>query len=81
MSNLTEEEKKYLIKLGNQIREVRNSKAWTQKKLGGEIEKERAYISKIERGLQNVTFLTLVKLADVLDCDVTTFTKNIPDIE
>ncbi|MCD8041426.1 MAG: helix-turn-helix transcriptional regulator [Tannerellaceae bacterium] len=72
------EKNKNLIILGDQIREVRHSKAWTQKILAKQAGMERTYISKIERGVQNVAFLTLVKLAETLNCDVAAFTQNIP---
>ncbi|MCD8177968.1 MAG: helix-turn-helix domain-containing protein [Tannerellaceae bacterium] len=75
---ITEEEKKYLIELGNQVRDLRHSKAWTQKTLGKKAGMNRGYISDIERGARNVAFLTLVKLAETLNCDVAAFTQNIP---
>ncbi len=72
------EKNKYLVDLGNQIRELRNSKAWTQQTLADEADMDLSYFGEIERGIRNATFLNLVKIADALGCDVATFTKNIP---
>lgn len=69
---------KYLIELGNQIREERKKKGLSQEQLAFDADVDRSYIGGIERGERNVSFLTLVKIADCLDCDVAKFTKGIP---
>jgi transcriptional regulator with XRE-family HTH domain len=68
----------YLIALGNQIRELRKTKGLSQERLALEADVDRSYIGGIERGERNVSFLTLIKIAICLDCDVAKFTKNIP---
>lgn len=70
---------KHLIELGNQIRERRKTKGLTQEQLAFEAEVDRSYAGGIERGERNVSFLTLVKIAKSLDCDIATFTKQIPN--
>ncbi|MCD8178219.1 MAG: helix-turn-helix domain-containing protein [Tannerellaceae bacterium] len=72
------EKNKYLVELGNQIRDVRNHKGWTQDMLADAVGIDRAYLSGIERGVRNVTFLSLVKIAEQLECDIASFTINIP---
>lgn len=72
------EKDKYLSALGNQIRELRKSKGLSQEELAFKAEVDRSYVGGIERGERNVSFLTLVKIAYCLACDVANFTKGIP---
>lgn len=69
---------KHLIELGNQIREARKKKGLSQEQLAFDADVDRSYVGGIERGERNVSFLTLIKLAECLDCDVAKFTKGIP---
>jgi len=64
--------------LGDQIRELRKAKGLSQEQLALQAEVDRSYVGGIERGERNVSFLTLVKIADCLECDVAKFTKGIP---
>lgn len=68
----------HLINLGLQIRELRKSKGLSQEQLALMAEVDRSYIGGIERGERNVSFLTLVKIANCLECDIAKFTKGIP---
>lgn len=52
--------------LGRRIRTLRNAKGWTQEKLGAASEISYKFIGEIERGLQNPSFETLVKIAAAL---------------
>lgn len=69
---------KHLIELGNQIRELRKINGLSQEQLALQAEVDRSYVGGIERGERNVSFLTLVKIAECIGCDVAKFTKNIP---
>jgi transcriptional regulator with XRE-family HTH domain len=69
---------RHLIELGEQIRELRKSKDLSQEQLALKAEVDRSYVGGIERGERNVSFLTLVKIAACLECDVAKFTKGIP---
>lgn len=69
---------KHLTELGDQIRELRKAKGLSQEQLALQAEVDRSYVGGIERGERNVSFLTLVKIADCLECDVAKFTKGIP---
>ncbi len=69
---------KHLLELGNQIRELRKSKGLSQEQLALQAEVDRSYVGGIERGERNVSFLTLVKIAECLGCDIAKFTKHIP---
>ena len=54
------------VLLGRRIRALRNAKGWTQEKLGAASEISYKFIGEIERGLQNPSFETLVKIAAAL---------------
>ena len=71
----------YLKELGNQIRKLRKSKGLSQEQLALNAGVDRSYIGGIERGERNVSFLTLVKIAECLECDIACFTKGIPNGE
>ncbi|MCI0715783.1 MAG: helix-turn-helix transcriptional regulator [Chlorobi bacterium] len=51
----------------------------SQEKLANLAEIDRSYVGSIERGERNVSFLTLVKLAKCLECNVSEFAKDIPN--
>ncbi|HEY5463998.1 MAG TPA: helix-turn-helix transcriptional regulator [Hanamia sp.] len=72
---------KHLQELGNLIRELRKSRGLSQEQLALQAEVDRSYVGGIERGERNVSFLTLVKIAECLDCDIAKFTKGIPNDE
>lgn len=76
---LLERKNKYLVELGKRIKQVRKTKELSQEQLALKAEIDRSYMGGIERGERNVTFLTLVKLATCLGCDVAEFTKGIPN--
>lgn len=69
---------KHLKKLGLQIRELRKSKSLSQESMALQAGIDRSYMGSIERGERNVSFLTLVKIAEVLERDISNFTNNIP---
>lgn len=39
---------------------------------------DRSYVGRIERGDHNLTFLSLVKIARALECDVAALTIGLP---
>lgn len=69
---------KHLKKLGQQIREIRKIRDFSQEELALKAGVDRSYMGGIERGERNISFLTLVKIAVSLDCDIAKFTKGIP---
>jgi transcriptional regulator with XRE-family HTH domain len=54
------------VLLGNRIRVIRKAKGWTQEALGAKADISYKYVGEIERGQQNPSFDTLVKIADAL---------------
>jgi transcriptional regulator with XRE-family HTH domain len=59
-----------LAALGNAIKEVRLSKDISQERLALLAEVDRSYVGRVERGDNNVTVLTLSRLAAALDISV-----------
>lgn len=53
--------------LGTAIREVRLKRGLSQEALGLEAGLDRTYISSVERGRRNISFDSLVKIAETLD--------------
>lgn len=60
-----------LVKLGEAIRRVRQSKNISQEKLALLAEVDRSYVGRVERGDNNAAILTLSKLAKALDISLT----------
>lgn len=58
-------------KFSTRLRELREQVSWTQDDLAGELECDRAYVSQLERGVQNPSLLTMVKLAKIFSVDIT----------
>jgi len=59
-----------LIKLGNQIRDIRASKGFSQEGLAAAATLGRTYMGRVERGEQNISIQNLIKIAFVLNIDV-----------
>jgi len=53
--------------VGTRIRQLRNDKEWSQTELGYQSELDKSVIQRIERGTDNSTLKTLLKIADALD--------------
>jgi len=66
---------KLLIPLAHAVRAQRESLGLSQEKLAEKCGFDRTYISMIERGKRNPSFLNLLKLADGLDTSVSKLTE------
>ncbi len=55
-----------LKRLGAHVRELRAAKDWTQEDLAGECGLDRSYVSGLEVGRRNPTYLNLLKLVKAL---------------
>lgn len=62
----TNNEKRILITIGNNIRKFREKKGWSQEELAFECGLHRTYIGSVERGERNITILNLIKITDCL---------------
>jgi len=69
-------EKKYLNHLGAKLREIRLSKSYSQSQLAIDTNMEISQISRIERGVLNTSVLTLLKIAVVLDVELSDLLPN-----
>lgn len=66
---MLDENKLYMIRLGNAIKARRISLGLSQEKLANELEIDRKHLSSIENGKQNMTFGTYFKICIGLDID------------
>jgi transcriptional regulator with XRE-family HTH domain len=55
-----------LKRLGERIRQLRTAKNWTQEDLAGESGLDRSYVSGLEVGRRNPTYLILRRVAKTL---------------
>ena len=62
----SEIEKENLLILWNKIKIKRVSLGWSQSKLAEESNIDRSYISMVERGETNVTYLKILQIWDAL---------------
>jgi transcriptional regulator with XRE-family HTH domain len=70
---MTELESTYLKALGKNISRLRRIKGLSQLDVCSEIKMEKSNLSSIENGRQNITTLTLYKIANVLKIDMKDF--------
>lgn len=68
----------YLDILGKRIRARRAQLGMSQEGLAHEAGLDRSYVGRIERGEHNLTFVSLVKIARAMGCDVAALTAGIP---
>lgn len=59
------------------IRYYRDQKGWTQEKLADHAKIDEKNLGKIERGVQEPYFLTLYKIASVLDVSLDSLSANL----
>ncbi len=55
-----------LVRLGRNLRKVREARGWSQEELAFRCGVHRTYVGAVERGEYNVTILTLRKLTRTL---------------
>ena len=68
----------YLDILGKRIRAHRAQLGMSQEGLAHEAGLDRSYVGRIERGEHNLTFVSLVKIARAMGCDVAALTHGLP---
>jgi transcriptional regulator with XRE-family HTH domain len=68
-----------LAKLGLRIRKIRKAKGMSQEELGFASELDRTYISDLERGNRNPSYLGLRKLEIGLETTLSEILANIDD--
>lgn len=60
-----------LIKIGNNIKKIRQKENLSQEELAFKVGLHRTYIGSVERGERNITILNLIKIAESLRADLT----------
>lgn len=70
-----------LIKLGNQIRDIRASKGFSQEGLAAAATLGRTYMGRVERGEQNISIQNLIKIAFTLNVDVGVLIPPLSELE
>lgn len=73
-NNQSNEEK--LKSLGYAIRSRRLDKKMTQHELGMAAGVHRTYITDVENGSRNLTFLTLLRISSALHCELSEIVKD-----
>lgn len=68
---MTEDEEQLLIDFGNRLRILRTKKNLSQEKFADLTQLDRTYISGLERGKRNPSFIILLKLASCLNSPIT----------
>lgn len=67
---LTLQQRKFLKKLGKNIKKYRKEKGISQQELGYIIDTDKPHISRAESGLHNFTVLTALRFADGLEINI-----------
>lgn len=62
-----------LERIGQTIRTHRLEKGWSQEKLAEVSRIDRSFLGKVERGVVNVSILTLCDIAKALNISIKTF--------
>lgn len=73
----SDEQKIFLNKLGEKIRNIRERKSIAQEKLAILAGIDRSFLGRIERGEKNISVLKLKKIAKALDTPLVSFLKDI----
>jgi len=71
MQKSKQHRKRVLRSLGTAIRNRRVDQYLSQQELGIKADLHRTHITDIEGGLRNISFLTLLRIANGLDCTLT----------
>lgn len=73
----SEAERKIMAGFGMRVRQLREAAGLSQEKLAEETDVHRTYISGVERGRQNISLLTMMKLAKVLCVEIEELVRRI----
>lgn len=60
----------YLVNLGEKVKSLRKALKYSQEELAFQAEIDVTFVSRIERGTGNPSYLTLLKLASVLQVSI-----------
>ena len=66
-----------LLRFGQNMRKQREAKSLTQETLAERAELDRTYISDVERGVRNVSMISMLRIAKALGSTVSELSKGI----
>ena len=75
-NNYLNSEKTFLKQIGNNIKQQRKKADISQEGLALKCELDRAYVGRVERGENNISILSLKKIADALGIRITELLKQ-----
>lgn len=78
--NRKPQEEEHLKLLGQNIRKWRERKGYTQEEFAPIVGMTRSYITEVETGKRNISFLNLIKIIDALEIDDLAVRKLIQEI-
>lgn len=67
---MTAEEQDILLNFGNHLRKLRIEKGFSQEKFADLTQLDRTYVSGLERGKRNPSYLILLKIAKSLNISI-----------
>ncbi len=70
-----------LVKLGQQIRQLRSEKGYSQEGFAAAVGIDRSYMGAIERGERNITSLYLIRIAKTLNVEVGALFPPVVELE
>lgn len=70
-----------LIKLGKKIRTCRKAHGYSQEAIAAEAQLDRAYMGRIERGEQNLSFQNLVRIALALKVEIGDLVPSLKELK
>jgi len=69
-TSYNESDQALLNRLGQRIRELRNTSDFSQEKLAFKCDLDRTYIGSVERGERNISIINLQKIATALNVEL-----------
>lgn len=70
-------DKQILVLFGENIREIRKKRGFSQEELAFKANMQRTYIGMIERAEKNITLLSIEKIANALDIKISDLFKGL----
>jgi transcriptional regulator with XRE-family HTH domain len=74
---MTRSERRLRVRIGNNLKTLRTSRRFTQRKLGEVSGLHWRHVQKIEKGEVNLTLHTLARCAEALQVDAAKFFENL----
>jgi transcriptional regulator with XRE-family HTH domain len=69
VTNRSAKDRKYLLKIGDNIRAARKQRGYSQEEFADIAGFSRSYYTEIETGKRNISILNLIKIMEALNVD------------